>query len=204
MDNETKEELNTITAIKNSLEKDGYVFRWFANLVLVHQVKERLKNVDGMFDLYRKLKRHFLGKKLSFLFFLLFCLFFTATGQFIYIITGLLTLYLYILHRRKARKIIIQISSALLSDDFKNESIPVGSLYQLTEYYSLRYGVSSLVGVLDALDNISLIILFCGVFLIRIISPVEIPTIYRFLLIALMFAVAYFLVNLSFFYKKLK
>jgi len=204
MENQQNEVINNITAIKNSLKTDRYVFRWFTNLILRPRIRERLKCIDNVDELYKNLRANLFKQRISFIFLLLLALFFIAADQFMYVIIGLLFLSLYILYRRRTNDFIVQISSILLSEDFAKKDKRIISLYQITEFYGSKYKVPSLIDVLNALDNIGMVALFTGAILIRIISPVKIPALNRFLLIGAMFAAAYFIANLPFFYNRLK
>jgi len=194
---------NNIAIVKSSLKEDKHTYRWFMKLILLSQVKSELRKNAYINGLYSKLQKSLAVQHISLAFILLFCTFFITIDKPLNLTIILIPLWLGIKAYIKKRRYILEISSYLISRDFNNDSASAYTLYQVTEYYSRRYGVPSLVDILHTLDTISIITILSGMFFIRFFGLGK-SSVNNCVLLMIWYLTVYFIVNFSFLYKKLK
>lgn len=156
--------LNTsLEALISTIENDSEIANWFYYLLSSSSLKSEYgKGSQFWIGLEKVGHRVFLQNisKVVILVFLIIVLFFGRMGNFAAFIP---IAFLLFANEKSIRKSIGELSHCVLSRDFEDNDFQNKSLYQISEHYSNKYGVASLVKVQFFIVNFIRMVLVCSI-----------------------------------------
>jgi len=147
--------VSNIEGLSESITSDYQVGRWFVYLVTRPDVKSDLIKDPNISFLYPKLNACLQKQGFLCLLTLCFLLFIVVTGQYPLI---WLSFVFFLVHWRLnslKTEIVKQIGIVMLTNDYPEKEICKKTLYQISEHYSRKYNIPSLVDVIFSYDVIA-------------------------------------------------
>ncbi len=148
----SRQNLSSIESLTRSVETDGHVSRWFLFLVLQRAVREELFDDNSLS--YRKLDSVITKQRVSCLVLILLSFAVLFSGNYVYLPVLLIPLGYCLKLQKDKRKRVAAISRDKLLKDFDPSELGEHTLYQISEIYAKRYGITSLVDAITALDDV--------------------------------------------------
>ncbi|MFC1703544.1 hypothetical protein ACFL1E_01995 [Candidatus Omnitrophota bacterium] len=202
MDVPKQENVSSIESIASSIETDHQVYRWFSFLIAQPGVKQRLEKVKGYIELCCRLSKAIRVQRMLCAVLLCVGLFALYTEEYIYFGWVPILMYPCIRLHYLRKKTVVEISTQLITCDYKKQELSQKTLYQLGEIYSRKYDTLSLVDGIQALDNISRITIVAAFIIACFVFSSSILKVYLFAISA--YFIVYIVINMPFMYKRFK
>ena len=166
--------LSTIESINATIKNDKFTRLWFLKLLSKRNVKIFLLN-----DLYHQTNYRRLEILLYFHF-----LFYSATlallfvyiyrHDIFYLFFSIFLLIIYWFIKNAIVKLIILLGLNLIKKDFSIEKFETKTLFQISEFYSKKFKIISLVGLISGLDQYFRLIFWGNIFIWLFMLPTNI------------------------------
>ena len=191
-------EVTTPEALANSIETDQHVLRWFTLLVVQPSLRARFDQDPQTQRLYQILKQVVVAQYLLYLFvggsfFILMYL-----GHYPYLWLGLLLIFPALYLHQRLKYCVRGIGMAIVQRDFDPSLLRQKTLYQISEFYSRKYQIPSIVDNIFAWDNTTRVLVIAGAILAGQMIPfiVKVYRVHFVLTFLAIIVTSYFVFNL--------
>lgn len=146
--------VSTPEALASSIDTDQHVLRWFTYLVAQHSVQSRFRNEPAVRKFYHNFKKA-MGLQCMFSLLLLgtFILL-VVTKHYFYFLGLSVFIFCSVRVHLVLKNCVREISMSMILRDFEDSILRKKTLYQVSEFYSRRHHIPSLVDYMFAWDNI--------------------------------------------------
>lgn len=195
---------NDLLAIKNSIEFDPAVARWFAMLISIKEFHDNVCELDKtLVGDYKKKKflatMHFLSYSCALLS-LGYALFYK---KYLFLGLSFLALILFLKTRLDHKKIVTNISMTYLKSHYPKLELSKLSLYALSERLARKYDTGSLVDVLAVGDRCLILITAISIILTQFIFIHVLNAFWGIFIIYMTYLISLIIINFPFIYKRL-
>lgn len=146
--------ITNLDGLESSILTDAYVYRWFTHLVTQLSFKKRSLGLTKIEDDYRRITLISRLQRVCGLAAVILFLFYFQSKQLVIVPVFFLAGYFIFKLRSKKKACVTRISIHFIREDFEPEVLKRTTLYQMSELYSQKYGILSLVDAIYHSDKI--------------------------------------------------
>ncbi len=158
-----------LEAIINSIKYDQQVQQWFTRFLLSLNNSESYAEDNNFNENLKKLKKYLFFCNIIIIAFLILIIFGLLGKCLLSIGLAIFCFLYYEKLNYKSRLVTAELASKVIKNDFSLDELNNKSLYQISEIYSKKYKIPSLVDSIYLLDNTKrktmLITVFCSIFM---------------------------------------
>jgi hypothetical protein len=150
-----QEHVSSFEAIINSIKYDAEVCRWFEFLIAQPAVSAQISAEEGAVQAYRDIQRALLRQRVIFAFALASVMAVILSKSFWPLLAVPFILYFWFHSQKVKAAAVVAVSERLISRDYVPLDILSGiTLFQLSEQYSKKYKIASLVDKIYCFDRV--------------------------------------------------
>jgi hypothetical protein len=161
--------VSTMSSVISSIENDRYTYRWFLTLICLPEVQKGLSAQNKAQEDYAALKMIQINKIVLYLLLVGVILFAYLIRQPLVVLIELVPLAALVYLFRKNCGRVAAISRQFLLENISSDELERQTLYQISEYFSKKYNIPSLVDITAGQDSIGRKVILGAIFFLPFI-----------------------------------